>query len=293
LPELGRKLYGVFGESTFGDGVNGFSSSGAGVYGASGSGSGVIGASTSVYGVHGNSTSGYGVFGDSTSGTGVVGASASNVGVYGITSSAGAATIGRSDGNGTGLLGASASGGPAPAAKAKTGVYGYAAQDKFSRGVTGESPAGIGVYGISSSGYGVYSAGKVYTTKWYEMTEVTTPAAPSANRARLFARDNGLGKTQLCVRFPTRRDQGPSHPAIGPGRLPATDRRGRRRLLASVVRYGPTRPKRGARRTASDSCFARSRFWVDQKEVIPVRFIERRTTPPSTTRGRSRSIRPC
>jgi hypothetical protein len=35
------------------------------------------------------------------------------------------------------------------------------------------------------------------------MTEITAPAAPSANRLRLFARDNGLGKTQLCVRFNT------------------------------------------------------------------------------------------
>ena len=94
-------------------------------------------------------------------------------------------------------------GGNAPAPKAKTGVYGYAAQDNFSRGVTGESPAGIGVYGVSSTGYGGYFAGKVYTTKWYEMTEVSTPAAPIANRARLFVKDNGLGKTQLCVRFNT------------------------------------------------------------------------------------------
>jgi hypothetical protein len=69
--------------------------------------------------------------------------------------------------------------------------------------VIGESPAGIGVYGISSSGYGVYSAGKVYTTNWYELTEISTPAAPFANRARLFVRDNGSGLTQLCVRFNT------------------------------------------------------------------------------------------
>jgi hypothetical protein len=67
--------------------------------------------------------------------------------------------------------------------------------------VTGESPAGIGVYGITSTGYGVYAAGKVYTTKWYELTEISTPAAPSTNRARLFARVNTSGKTQLCVRF--------------------------------------------------------------------------------------------
>jgi hypothetical protein len=29
------------------------------------------------------------------------------------------------------------------------------------------------------------------------------PSNPPANEARLFARDNGTGKTQLCVRFPT------------------------------------------------------------------------------------------
>jgi hypothetical protein len=69
--------------------------------------------------------------------------------------------------------------------------------------VIGESPAGIGLYGISSSGYAGYFAGKVFTNKFHEMQEMSTPAAPIANRARLFVRDNGLGKTQLCVRFPT------------------------------------------------------------------------------------------
>ena len=33
--------------------------------------------------------------------------------------------------------------------------------------------------------------------------EQTDPAAPAANEALLYARDNGSGKTQLCVRFPT------------------------------------------------------------------------------------------
>jgi len=60
-------------------------------------------------------------------------------------------------------------------------------------GVTGESLAGIGVYGISSTGYAGYFAGKVYTTQWYELTEISTPAAPIANRARLFSKDNGVG----------------------------------------------------------------------------------------------------
>jgi hypothetical protein len=33
--------------------------------------------------------------------------------------------------------------------------------------------------------------------------EVSDPAAPSANKGRLYFRDNGSGKTQFCVRFPT------------------------------------------------------------------------------------------
>lgn len=37
----------------------------------------------------------------------------------------------------------------------------------------------------------------------FEMGEVTEPDAPAANNARVFTRDNGSGKTQLCVRFPT------------------------------------------------------------------------------------------
>lgn len=34
-------------------------------------------------------------------------------------------------------------------------------------------------------------------------TEITDPSAPSTNNARLYVRDNGAGKTQLVVRFPT------------------------------------------------------------------------------------------
>lgn len=36
-----------------------------------------------------------------------------------------------------------------------------------------------------------------------EFDEITDPAAPAANKARLYAKDNGAGKTQLVVRFPT------------------------------------------------------------------------------------------
>ena len=154
------------------------------------SGHAVEGFSTQSLGVYGSSTLGTGVYGDSDSGRGVTGVSDSSIGVF-----ANSVTN-------TGLYGASGSG-SLPAAKAKTGVYGYATQDNFSRGVTGESPAGIGVYGISTTGYGGYFGGKVYTTQFYELSEIAAPAAPLANRARLFLKDNGAGKTQLCVRFNT------------------------------------------------------------------------------------------
>jgi hypothetical protein len=200
---------GVSTGTTIGLAINGTGAGTAnGIYGASGSGTGVTAGSTSGTGAYGYSTSGAGVVGTSSSntgvsgtsstGSGVSGTSASSIGASGVSGS-GVGTRGKSNSS-TGVLGSS---GSSPAAKPKTGVYGYAAQDNFSRGVTGESPAGIGLYGISSSGYGVYSAGKVYTTTYYEAGEITTPAAPIANRARLFVRDNGSGKTQLCVRFNT------------------------------------------------------------------------------------------
>lgn len=36
-----------------------------------------------------------------------------------------------------------------------------------------------------------------------EFTEMTTPSAAVSNKARLFSRDNGAGKTQICARFAT------------------------------------------------------------------------------------------
>jgi hypothetical protein len=39
--------------------------------------------------------------------------------------------------------------------------------------------------------------------KFMESSEITDPTAPSANRARIYCKDNGSGKTQLVVRFPT------------------------------------------------------------------------------------------
>jgi hypothetical protein len=39
------------------------------------------------------------------------------------------------------------------------------------------------------------------TSSFIEGSEIAEPAAPAANGFRLFAKDNGAGKTQLCVRF--------------------------------------------------------------------------------------------
>ena len=71
------------------------------------------------------------------------------------------------------------------------------------KGIWGHATGGHAVHGTASTGWGGFFEGSVYTTKFHEMKEITTPAAPAANHARLFLRDNGSGKTQLCVLFNT------------------------------------------------------------------------------------------
>jgi hypothetical protein len=170
---------------------------------ASGSGNGIYGSSTSNSGVVGGSSSWVGVWGVSTSEAGVHGFSTTSVGVWGTTSAVDKpATAGQSNGNGSGVLGYSGTG-DLPPATPKTGVYGYAAQDSASRGVVGDSPAGHGVHGHSSTGWAGYFDGRILTKKYHELVEINTPSAPPSNHARLFIRDNLNGKTQLCVRFAT------------------------------------------------------------------------------------------
>jgi hypothetical protein len=191
----------------------GISTSGTGLWGSSGSGKGIYGFSNSSIGIHGYSNSATGVFGESGTNKGVYGSSVSYIGVYGdcgsgwgVFGSSDAtdhpATVGRSNGNSTGVQGLSG-GGPLPGAKAKTGVYGRAAQDSKAKGVWGESVTGHGIHGTASTGWAGYFAGRVYTSRYHEMKEISVPAAPGANKARLFVRDNGSGKSQLCVRFNT------------------------------------------------------------------------------------------
>lgn len=171
-----------------------YNSTGYAIYASTGNTSAIFGDSNSGIGVRGTSDSYYGVSGSSNSGVGIEGVSLAidRPAIRGWSYVA----------NFTGVQGYSGNATP-PAAKPKTGVHGYAAQDSLSRGVFGESPAGHGIHGQSISGWAGFFAGKVYTARFHEMKEISAPAAPPANRARLFLRDNGSGKTQLCVRFNT------------------------------------------------------------------------------------------
>lgn len=51
--------------------------------------------------------------------------------------------------------------------------------------------------------YYVLPQGKMQLDGYIESSEIADPNAPPANRARIYVRDNGAGKTQLVVRFPT------------------------------------------------------------------------------------------
>ena len=130
---------------------------------ASGGGTGVTGTSLSGAGVAGSTSAtgvfGVGVDGFSPGGTGVTGHSPLGIGVSGFSeSSTWPAVLSISFGDNTGVQGYSGSG-IAPASPAKTGVYGYAAQDGSAHGVTGETTAGRGVNGIATSGTGVFGTG--------------------------------------------------------------------------------------------------------------------------------------
>jgi hypothetical protein len=70
-------------------------------------------------------------------------------------------------------------------------------------GVYGFSVDNVGVHGASTNSYAGYFAGSVYTSRYVDVQKSTTPAAPEINQARLFVRDDGTGKSQLCVVFTT------------------------------------------------------------------------------------------
>jgi hypothetical protein len=69
--------------------------------------------------------------------------------------------------------------------------------------VWGNSVLGHGAHWQGSGGWAGYFDGRVLTKKYHELVKGSTPTASPKNHARLFLRNNGSGKTQLCVRFHT------------------------------------------------------------------------------------------
>jgi hypothetical protein len=66
-----------------------------------------------------------------------------------------------------------------------------------------ENPSGTAVFLIEQNAVAT-STLRCHLNGYLEQVEQgTEPAAPLVNRSVLFARDNGAGKTQLCVKFNT------------------------------------------------------------------------------------------
>lgn len=69
-------------------------------------------------------------------------------------------------------------------------------------------PALIGAAASPESGYALELRDDFLLGAYFQdLGEIATPAAPAANRARFYAKDNGAGKTQLVVLFPTGAEQ--------------------------------------------------------------------------------------
>jgi len=54
---------------------------------------------------------------------------------------------------------------------------------------------------VSTSDVHRFHGNQSIVSGYLELNEMTEPAAGAADTARLFLKDNGSGKTQLCVRF--------------------------------------------------------------------------------------------
>jgi hypothetical protein len=147
---------------------------------ATGDGTGLYGQSASGVGVNGFVDSGWAVYAFANSGRGTYSHCGTGVGVYADNNAAAeAASVGWNHADGTGVLGYSSSTGSLPVGKPKTGVFAYAGQDTSSRGVWGESPAGIGVYGRATTGFAGYFHGKVFTDSFAELLEISSLRHPA------------------------------------------------------------------------------------------------------------------
>ena len=70
------------------------------------------------------------------------------------------------------------------------------ARDPYAARVALRVQPGVHVVGLDSGGNATIAG-------YIQGTEISAPAAPAANSGRMYFRDNGAGKTQLVVRFPT------------------------------------------------------------------------------------------
>jgi len=83
----------------------------------------------------------------------------------------------------------------------KTGEQTVSGDKTFSGATTLSGTATFSGATTLSGGVTFSSAAK--TSSYVDFEEISAPSNPSDNTARLYAGDNGSGKTQLCVIFPT------------------------------------------------------------------------------------------
>jgi hypothetical protein len=68
----------------------------------------------------------------------------------------------------------------------------------------GFSSAAAGTYDLGATNGGIGGAfRRLILAQYIETSEMTAPAAPAANGVRIYAVDNGSGKTQLMALFAT------------------------------------------------------------------------------------------
>jgi hypothetical protein len=70
-------------------------------------------------------------------------------------------------------------------------------------GVMALTGSGVALYARGLDGHAGVFQGPMSLEGYQDIGERADPGAPASDFARLFARDDGTGKTQLCVRFPT------------------------------------------------------------------------------------------
>jgi hypothetical protein len=89
---------------------------------------------------------------------------------------------------------------PEDAGRTEIGAVGPLGEGGIKTGITGSQAT---LYKAAPNVWAMGPAGATLAADAYRMAEIADPAAPAVNNAVLYTRDNGAGKTQLCVRFNT------------------------------------------------------------------------------------------